>query len=76
MSLAAMADMARRENEAARRTWDVAANETFAGTYHKNITERVVPYIGSGYSLAFVGRALGCSAQAVNAALNKLGAKL
>jgi len=76
MSIAAMADMARRENAAARRTWDVPSGDAPARTYHKNITDSVAPYIGSGYTLAYVARALGCSVPSVHYALNKLGAKL
>ncbi len=76
MSIAAMVDLARRENEAARKTWGAPAHSTTARTYHKNIAERVVPYIGSGYTLGFVARALGCSVPSVRNALRKLGDEL
>lgn len=73
MSIAAMIEMARKENIVARKRWDVGGGAT---SYRKNITTRIKPYIGSGMTQTEVARALDCAVPSVTYALKKMGAKL
>lgn len=43
---------------------------------HKNVRERIVPYIGSGMTLRAVAAEIGCSHVAVYNALKRMGASL
>ncbi|MFG6524460.1 hypothetical protein [Sulfitobacter sp. M23508] len=67
------AQVAARENDAARRFW---GSQEAEATRPKGVAEKIIPLLGSGISRKEAARIIGCTPPAITNALRKIGGAL